>query len=620
MKNIKNIIKKNWAKLSILPLLAGMSACQLDYENTSAIDPSGAWGSETMIEAYMTHIYGGSMPGWNFWGDGSDECIYLDDNLSDYQRGLNITVGSRGINFGYDMIDRINFMLKELPNVPESVLSKTKNDQLKGQALFWRAWQYWSYVKNLGGVPLILEPQDVTNLESLYVKRSSTTECMNQIIADLDEAIACLPDKWSGNDYGKIDRCTALAFKGRILLWYASPLFNRNNDQARWKAAYDANKAAYDACLAAGHRLMDDFGQIWLTEGPDNTEVLMFRRYKYPDSSYNMQTLLPVELTNGWACCCLPVLPTILSFPTKDGESLVMFPKNDTYNNKSLDPERLGTDPEYNDEILKTIADNMDERFYASISVPGHEFPSDHIAAGERFWSAFIKTPEGYQSMNQQHFGFAYLYGGFFPLKAVTPGTDKSTSTYLGQNQFVEIRLAEVYLNLAECAANYDAVGYKEAMQYLQAIRDRAGINRGEGTYGYGLDRYASKDGINHLLISERLAEFAQEDKRFGDLRRWMRFDVMNDAKYASNLFIVLNGADSPDFEFDFKRDISDEETRKMFHIDFIENVKTLEVSKYNFDTNHWFSPIGETTMAKNFEDAKDQQNNEWGGTFDPLQ
>lgn len=624
MRNIFNFLKKSWTKLAIVPLLAGMSACQLDYENTSAIDPSGAWGSETMIEAYMTNIYGGLMPGWNFWGDGSDECIYPDENLSNFLKGINVTVGSQGINFDYNYIDRINFMLEQLGNVPESVLSKEKNGQLKAQALYWRAWRYWSYVKSLGGVPLILHSQDVTDLESLYVKRSSTTECMNQIIADLDEAISLLPDRWSGNDYGKIDKCTAMAFKGRILLWYASPLFNRNHDQNRWKAAYDANLAALNASLAVGYKLMDDFSQIWQTEGSANTEAMMFRRYKYPDSSYGMQTLLPEPLTNGWFCCCMPMLPTIVSFPTKDGESLVMFPKNDTYNNKSLDVDRLASDPEYNAEMLKTLVDGMDKRFYASMSVPGHEFPSDAITAGQNLWTGIINTPEGRVSMLNKQFGVSFtpsvIYGCFFPLKAVTSGTDKSSSTYLGQNIFIELRLAEVYMNLAECANELSQNGYAEALQTIALLRQRAGINRGEGTYGYGLDRYASQEGVRHLLISERLCEFAQEDKRMGDLRRWMRYDIMNDEEYVSNILFVLNDVNSTKYDFDFSRNISDEETQNMFHLEFVKNIKTLEISKYNVPTDHWFSPIGETTMAKNYQDAKDQQNNEWGGTFDPLQ
>lgn len=55
-----------------------------------------------------------------------------------------------------------------------------------------------------------------------------------------------LPGKWDNSNWGRITSGAAAALKGRLLLAYASPLFNRNDDQVRWQAAYDANKAAYD--------------------------------------------------------------------------------------------------------------------------------------------------------------------------------------------------------------------------------------------------------------------------------------------------------------------------------------------------------------------------------------
>lgn len=609
-------------KLFALSLLASLTSCELDYQNTEAIDPSGAWGSETMIEAYLTNIYNGLMPGWEFTGDGSDESIEGNTNLSDYLRGNNLSVSNNGINFNYEYIDRVNFMLEQLANVPENVLSKEKNDYIKGQGLFWRAWRYWSYVKDLGGVPLILHTQDVNNEESLYVKRSSTSACMEAIIADLNEAIALLPARWSGNDYGRIDRCAAMAFKGRVLLWYASPLFNRNNDPVRWKAAYDANKAALDACLEAGYSLMPHFSQIWLTEGSANTEAIMFKRYKYPDSSYNMWQLLPEPLTNGWACRCIPTLPSLLSFPLKDGSSMALYPQDATYNTTPLDTVRLRTDAAYNTQIEETLVNGMDPRFYASLSLPGMSFPSEQIPSGENFWSAHAMNGNTYYSMlNEQFNTIGYQYGQFFPLKAVTPGTDKSTSTYLGANQWIEIRLAEVYMNLAECATELNSAGhdYKEALGYIALLRERAGIERGAGTFGYGLDRYAAQKGVRHLLINERLAEFNQESKRFGDLRRWMRFDIMNQEKYCSTLFFVYNGSMNDLGNFKYTQSIVDKMTREQFHLEFIYNVKQVEASRYNVTTNHWFYPIGLDTMTKNFVNDEEQQNSEWGGLFDPL-
>lgn len=624
MKTLLQYIKNNAVKLVAASMMAtAMSACDMDFRNTQAIDPEAAWGDQKMIEAYLTHIYS-MMPGWNFVGE-ADEAIDADTNMSDFYKGNNLSVSNCGQNFNYDYIDRINFLLDELADVPTSVLTTEANNQIKAQALFWRAWVYWNSVREVGGVPLILHKQNADDLESLFVKRNTTSECMAQIIADLDEAINNLPDKWTGSDYGRIDRCAAMAFKGRVLLWYASPLFNRNNDQARWQAAYDANKAALDACLAAGHALLPDFSQIWLTDGSANTEAIMFRRYKYPDSYYGMEQLLPEPLTNGWACRQVPQLTSLLSFPLKDGSSMAIYPQNAGYNSNALDVERLQNDPAYNRQILETLINGMDPRFYASLSVPGADFPSAYVPAGQNLWTSMVKEEGGYTTMLHYQYG-SYLgtaiYGCFYPKKGVTPDTDKSSSTYLGQNPWIEIRLAEVYMNLAECAneLNSGSHNWNEALQNIAILRERAGIERGNGAIGFGLDCYNSLEGVRHLLINERLAEFNQEHKRWGDIRRWMLYDMLNEEKYFSNVFVVFNGSADDMSDFDFSSNMHDASTMDHFHLEYVENTKQIEVSHFNLSLNHWFSPIGDNTMAKNYNNDQSQQNNEWGGSFDPLQ
>ena len=133
------------------------------------------------------------------------------------------------------------------------------------------------------------------------------------------------------------------------------------------------------------------------------------------------------------------------------------------------------------------------------------------------------------------------------------------------------------------------------------------------------MDQYASQAGVRHLLINERLAEFTQEDMRFDDLRRWMRFDIMNDQKYRSNLFFVYNQENYDCSDFDWTQSMTDKATQDQFHLEFVYNVNEVESDQYNYTTNHWFYPIGMDTMAKNFINDQSQQNNEWGGSFDPL-
>lgn len=241
-----------------------MGSCSLDYENTSAITPDGVWENPDMVNAFLTNIYGSMLPGWPISANNTDEGMNGPTDMSQYVRG-EITVDNCAQGLDYKNIDKINYFLANLESV--TVLNEDEKKQLRGQALFWRAWDYWGKVFTLGGVPLILQPQDVSDLNSLLVARSSTSECVKQILADLDEAIASLPDKWENEDYGRIDKGCAMAFKGRMLLQYASPLFNPNNDQQRWQDAYDANKAAVDFLKSVGKGLYEgNFADIWYDE------------------------------------------------------------------------------------------------------------------------------------------------------------------------------------------------------------------------------------------------------------------------------------------------------------------------------------------------------------------
>mgnify|MGYP000579796668 FL=1 len=75
---------------------------------------------------------------------------------------------------------------------------------------------------------------------------------MEQIVKDLTDAAALLPDEWGTNDYGRLTRGGALAYKSRVLLFYASPIFNKNwNDPGnlRWQKAWKLLRTLFPVLL-----------------------------------------------------------------------------------------------------------------------------------------------------------------------------------------------------------------------------------------------------------------------------------------------------------------------------------------------------------------------------------
>ncbi len=598
-KHIKNL------PFSLLCLAVMMlpQACEpsLDYVNTNAINPDNVWNDEKLISAFLTDIHGSSIPSWPVNGNSSDEGMNAPGSMGTYLRGI-ISVASDGQNLSYTTIDKVNFFLARVADVSPSVLSDEKKKQMTGQALFWRAWDYFGKVATFGGVPLILNPQDPANKEGLFVARNKTSECVTQILADLDAAIASLPDQWDNANYGRIDKGAAMAFKGKVLLWYASPLFNPANDQSRWQKAYEANKAAVDYLKAQGKGLLGAYGQIWKQER--NKEVVMVNQFTYPDHPFNQAGIRPQPLTQGDANKNQPLLPLLNAFPKKDGSPM------------QFDAAKLLADPAYNEQYMTDFITNRDDRFYATIFTGGTPYPTPDLPTGTRYWSAWRKTadagsPGGFKyvslASDQKSVTIGAGVSGFFQIK----GLDNTlTSTVIGNaaTDWVEIRFAEVLMNYGE-AAN-EAGKSDEALQVLKDIRARAGITPGtSGRYGITATTQA---GIREAYMGERFVEFAFENKRWGDLRRWKRFDVVNKTAFRQGIYFVLkDGA-----KVDWTDDISDSAVRKKFTAVFIENLDGDPQYKFNLDLNHWFYPISQQNLEAS---SVLKQNVEWGGTFNPL-
>lgn len=594
-------MKKSSVIFTFIAILFLSQACKkgLDFQNTNAINPDQVWSDPDLINSFLSDIYGGMMPGWPYNGDASDEAINSPKSLGNYQRGI-ISVALTGQDLSYTNIDKLNFFLDKLPSVSPAVLTDEQKKQFAGQALFWRAWDYFNKVTTYGGVPLILKPQDVTNKESLFVPRSKTSECMAQIVADLDSAVADLPDKWGDADYGRITKGAAMSFKGRVLLWYASPLFNPGNDQSRWMDAYNANKDAVDYLTAQGYGLVPDYRDIWYQER--NKEVIMVNQFYYPDHAYFQGLIRPGELTKDAANANQPLLPLLLAFPKKDGSPMQM------------DTAKLKADPAYNAQFLTDFYANRDDRFYATVFCGGTVYPSPDLPASERYWCCWKKNPDPtgleYLSLTLDQFpgNGVNAVSGFFDRKGLDT-TLTQANVYNAGVDWPEIRFAEVLMNYGEAA---NEVGKPaEALDVLYQVRKRAGITPGPGNH-YGITATTQPD-IRTAYINERFVEFAFENKRLGDLRRWKRYDILNKEGHRHGLYTVIK----PGQTIDWTDDIMTESVRKKFEAVYIDNLDGDPAFKYNLDTNHWFYPFSQSNIDA---DAKLVQNIEWGGTFDPLQ
>lgn len=417
-------------------------------------------------------------------------------------------------NNTWTRLRQINMFLTE---VEKYGMEEGVKNQLKGQLHFWRAWQYFELVRLYGGVPIVLTAQNpaVGNIEENSVPRSSTSACIEQICADLDKAAELLPGRWDAANWGRITSGAALALKGRVLLTWASPLFNPNDDASRWQEAYDANLAAKELLEQNGFGLYKDGnlenGEAWegmFLEEVGNPEAVIVFGFNslavggnFTKNSGWEQAIRPREINGGGSVS--PTRQIVESFPMKDGK--VIGDQTSAYR---YDPNKFYK--------------NRDPRFYKSFAYNGAIWPyggNPNYKVWTYSWKKEDTPNTGYTSTETK----GPNASGIYVRKASNLSANNAINNFQESGtDFMELRFAEVVLNLAESAIGIGRLG--EGLEGIKAIRQRAGIENRDGAYGLA-DVAGDRNKLFKAIIDERKVEFAYEGKRFYDLRRWMLFD-----------------------------------------------------------------------------------------------
>ena len=157
----------------------------------------------------------------------------------------------------YVMIARANQILSSIDKI---AFDETIKNNIKGQALFLRAFLYFDLVQYFGAVPLHLEPAQ--SLQQTALPKSSVDDIYKLITSDCEQAIQLLPER-SGQEAGKPSKGTA-----RMLLGNAYIV--RKN----WSAAETVLKAV------SGYQLLPDYASVYDPGNKNNLESLFEIQYK----------------------------------------------------------------------------------------------------------------------------------------------------------------------------------------------------------------------------------------------------------------------------------------------------------------------------------------------------
>ncbi len=486
-------------KLSFLLLIFGsilVGSCNkdiLDIKPTNFVSDVAVFEDLTLTTQFVTNIYGSLLSGFDRrdaglgsdWSMGMGMLAMATDeaegptattlnNLNAGDLNPSFNYGTEMWFFNYLVIRKCNTLLSRIDGVPGDAALKNR---LKAEVQFIRAFCYADLIKAFGGVPLITTEQNVE--DDLLVKRNTYKECLDQVVSDCDAAAGVLPLSYPPDQLGRATKGAALSLKGRMLLYYASPINNSGNDVSRWQAAATASKAVIDLNT---YTLYPNYYRVFLDKAGNN-EVIFASKYQRPNRTQQtawklaMSIQAPDVVGGAWGGFS-PTQNLVDAYEMNNGKPI--------------------TDPS-SGYSLQTPYANRDSRLDQSI-----------LHNGSSWKGVTVETFDGgnaQKSANGDRTKTGYGLKKLIDEKYVT-----ADQVYQGgDNDWIYIRYAEVLLNYAEAqneAAGPDAAVYNA----INLVRQRAGQP--------GLSGLSQSD-LRARIRNERRVELAFEEHRFWDVRRW---------------------------------------------------------------------------------------------------
>lgn len=525
-------MKKSSIKILALSTALLFGACDsfLDQESQNILTEQQVYSDDNMILSVLANYYGRISWGQHLGDVGSmailDEAGFSSggpNNRQNYEDNLWRV-------YDYTLIRDLNLFVN---GIKTSTLSTTSKDNYEGEARFIRAWTYFNMARSLGGVPLIgdqvFDYTSGTVAADLQNPRATEKAVYDYIISECTEISEKLNSGKTVNA-SRANKWTALSLKARAALYAASlAKYNYKTPDVKTSggevgiATSEAN-SYYQIALETAQEIINSSPYVLYQKNADkgrnfyeavstkgSEEVIWARDYKYPGQTHMFTNNTIASSVRGDidANIVTPILNLVESFEYKNNR------------NGALKTTENG-DFVYYDNPGDIFADK-DPRLYGTVIYSGADFLGSTVVyqAGVRYfedgqWKIKTAAPgtseapyglvtsfDGPTTSNDQFVNKT----GFNLRKFVEENRDASTRGRGSDMWFVRFRLAEMYLIAAEASLEQNKP-QTEVASYLNTIRERAGIQP--------LTTVTLAD-----IIQERRVEFAFEDHRYWDLKRW---------------------------------------------------------------------------------------------------
>ncbi len=398
----------------------------------------------------------------------------------------------------YGSIRKVNVFLTgvEKYKSPDNPLQPGDLKNRVAEAHFFRAYFHYLAARWYGDIVYMDYVADLSANEQF--ERQSWPETLKKLLADLDFAIAELPERHLDIEFGRIDKGAAQALKAIVLYMNASPLYNGGklpgNDTRVGKEAYAGyDKEKWKLAADAAKALMNSRYSLYMGKGSEfqaesNNKVYARIKQIYIDPAAIQNEWILVMSNNkaeSWQGDHIP--------PSYGGGSRLQplqeqvdeyeFIGNDGYGYATYDPQAKAKGWDENQPYEK-----RDPRFYSDVMYHGATYQNKIIntASGADKIGASNATSTGYYLRKFYHED--WKRSGNWPL------------------HFPMIRLPEIQLIYCEAMNKYSGPS-AEIYTILNALRERSFM----APVPPGLDANA----LHKYIQRERRVELFYENKRY---------------------------------------------------------------------------------------------------------
>ena len=466
----------------------------------------------------------------------------------------------------------------------------------KAEATLLIAYYHWLSFRAYGPSVIMRENIDpLTPIEELP-ERSSVDEVVQFIDEKITEAETIgLAEKHDGDDYGRFTKYVAEALRAKVHLYAASPLFNGNSDFfagfkspldgrflisqtvdiEKWKTAETVTRKAIADLENAGYRLYNEVGHddagtpsankpgpvnkaqravrytFMDNVGGTNPEVIMVDTRKEGTYALQNQSTPKQKASNGyknsWGILA-PTLQTVEMFYTKNGLPIdedKEFDYSGRYKIVNMPVNYDGNNyfAQSNGRTLNLHL-NREPRFFAWIAFHNGNYEimkyNGKVVNTNNAKKAIVvkfrkNDANGWEDGQTGN----YTGTGYLNKKFVHPAFQNGPVHY----PYPVIRMAEMYLNLAEILIELDALEnttgrLEEAKGLIDKIRVRAGIPTIDEAWEKANhpEKANTAEGLREIVRRERQIEFYLENQRFWDLRRWKDAGILGEKVWGMNI------------------------------------------------------------------------------------